>query len=361
MSVADKITQLNGIKNDIKQAIIDKGVEVTSETPFTDYANKIGEISGGGGKIDVAATGAKYAYSNSIPDNADFSKCTNFGYMFANSFSIPNFSMVDSKNVNDMHYCFYNAECNGYPSFNTANVTDMSYCFGAYSSTLLSAFRSLNGLSSWDVSKVKNFSGCFYNRGYLNDDWMDDIKNWDVSSAEDMSSMFYYGNRLSGTGYGHKTDYSDLNSWDTRKVKSFANCFYYNSSMTVAPSWNTSSATNLYYLFYNCQALTTVPAYDGSSIINTTNAQLFGGNTANQPKNVTSFGGLVGTKYGYYVNNMTKLTVESLMNIINGLYDFSDGTPHTTADTTMTLGATNLAKLTPEQIAVATAKGWTLK
>lgn len=110
-------------------------------------------------------------------------------------------------------------------------------------------------------------------------------------------------------------------------------------------------------MFATCPNLKTVPAYDCSSITSMSSAQLFGTSSSAQPKNVTSFGGLIGTKYGYDVQYMTNLTVESLMNIINGLYDFRDGTPHTTANTTMTLGATNLAKLTPDQIAIATEKG----
>lgn len=45
--VADKLTQLNTTKQNIKQAIIDKGVDLT-DVPFTNYPAKIAEISGGG-------------------------------------------------------------------------------------------------------------------------------------------------------------------------------------------------------------------------------------------------------------------------------------------------------------------------
>ncbi len=47
MSIADKLTQLNTIKQNIKQAIINKGVSMTG-VPFTQYHTKIAEISGGG-------------------------------------------------------------------------------------------------------------------------------------------------------------------------------------------------------------------------------------------------------------------------------------------------------------------------
>ena len=47
MSIADKLIQLNTTKQNIKQAIINKGVDLTG-VPFTDYHTKIAEISGGG-------------------------------------------------------------------------------------------------------------------------------------------------------------------------------------------------------------------------------------------------------------------------------------------------------------------------
>ena len=65
--------------------------------------------------------------------------------------------------------------------------------------------------------------------------------------------------------------------------------------------------------------------------------------------------GTIGTNFG--VSNCTKLTVDSLfLEIILNLANKANS--GTTA--TCTLGATNLAKLTDEQKAVATQKGWTL-
>lgn len=49
MSVAEQITRINNAKADIRQAIIDKGVDVDESAKIDTYAEKIGEISGGGG------------------------------------------------------------------------------------------------------------------------------------------------------------------------------------------------------------------------------------------------------------------------------------------------------------------------
>ena len=59
---------------------------------------------------------------------------------------------------------------------------------------------------------------------------------------------------------------------------------------------------------------------------------------------------------GLNVSNCTKLTHESLLSIINALKDFAG----TTTTKTVTLGATNLDKLTDEEKAIAAAKNWTL-
>jgi hypothetical protein len=56
------------------------------------------------------------------------------------------------------------------------------------------------------------------------------------------------------------------------------------------------------------------------------------------------------------VSYSTKLTHESLMSLINALADFSDDTSGTTHK--VTLGSTNLAKLTEAEKDIMTQKGW---
>lgn len=61
---------------------------------------------------------------------------------------------------------------------------------------------------------------------------------------------------------------------------------------------------------------------------------------------------------GFNVQWSTNLTHDSLMSIINALADKSADTSGTTW--TLTLGSTNLAKLTAEEKTIADAKGWAL-
>lgn len=52
-TTADKLEYLQGTKAAIKQAIVNKGVDVPADTTFRAYADKIGEISGGGESATV--------------------------------------------------------------------------------------------------------------------------------------------------------------------------------------------------------------------------------------------------------------------------------------------------------------------
>ena len=58
------------------------------------------------------------------------------------------------------------------------------------------------------------------------------------------------------------------------------------------------------------------------------------------------------------ISHLTQLDHSSLLVIINGLYDYvAAGNTRTRY---IKLGATNLAKLSDEEKAIATSKGWTI-
>lgn len=58
----------------------------------------------------------------------------------------------------------------------------------------------------------------------------------------------------------------------------------------------------------------------------------------------------------FRINNSTNLTHKSLLNIINALYDYSSST----TTHTLTIGYYNIIKLSEEEIATVTLKGWVL-
>ena len=80
MSIVDKLNTIKACKEDIKQAISDKGVDMT-DVAFTEYATKISEIQQGGGSGDyIEIRNNLTTYSNSnieeIPGNT-FYGCSN--------------------------------------------------------------------------------------------------------------------------------------------------------------------------------------------------------------------------------------------------------------------------------------------
>lgn len=165
----------------------------------------------------------------------------------------------------------------------------------------------------YDTSKVTNFRGAFYECSPL-------LKcpDIDTTSAIDMEDMFYY-------------------------------C----PSLKYAPSLNTSNATSISGMFTSCSSLMSVPLLDCSNVTSIYN--VFG---YSDIKTLTDLGGFKNLKVNLNIQRAPNLTVQSLMNVINNLYDFRVNGDSTTR--TLTLGTTNLNKLTDEQKAVATNKGWNL-
>ena len=167
----------------------------------------------------------------------------------------------------------------------------------------------------YDTSKVTNFNSAFYNCSPL-------LKcpNINTTSAIDMGDMFYY-------------------------------C----SSIKYAPSLNTSNATKISGMFTSCSSLISVPLLDCSNVTSVYN--VFG---YSEIKTLTDLGGFKNLKINFTdgLNHLPNLTVQSLMNVINNLYDFVGNGESTTR--TLKLGTTNLNKLTEEQKAFATNKGWSL-
>ena len=127
---------------------------------------------------------------------------------------------------------------------------------------------------------------------------------------------------------------------------------------------NTTNVRNMKEAFYGCLSLETLSAFNGSSLNYI--ERMFQNCT-----NIKYAGGIIDIGKAYettvsenYVNytlsfgNATKLTHDSLMNIINNLYDIKT---KGVKPQKLVLGVTNLSeKLTSEEIAIATEKGWTL-
>lgn len=108
-------------------------------------------------------------------------------------------------------------------------------------------------------------------------------------------------------------------------------------------------------MFYGCSSLTSATIGGYWEHLSVANNMFYGCGS------LTDFSGLRNVSLSIDLSPCSSLTQTSLLNTINGLYDFTgNGETPSSNHGTLTLGSTNLAKLTDAQKAVATSKGWTL-
>ena len=132
---------------------------------------------------------------------------------------------------------------------------------------------------------------------------------------------------------------------DTENVTNMNGMFAYCRNITTIPLLNTSKVTNMNGMFDTCEHLTTVPALDVSNVKNFYTMFSY----CSRLKSIL----MTGMKDDFDISASTKFERTDLVTILNNLATV-------TSTKTLTMGATNLAKLTDEDKAIATNKGWTL-
>ena len=148
---------------------------------------------------------------------------------------------------------------------------------------------------------------------------------------------------------------------DISSITTIADMFKDFKSLKEIPPIDTSNVTSMQMACSNCNEVITIPPLDASKTISV----LYVLQNCNS---LTTLGGFLNLGKAYLTtqsanyNNYkldlsycTLLTYESLMNVINNLYDIASAGVKPQG---LVLGATNLAKLTEEEIAIATNKGW---
>ena len=215
----------------------------------------------------------------------------------------------------------------------TSNVTNMNSMF-YYCDNLLT-------VPQLDTSNVIDMRSMFYHCSNLLS-----IPQLNTSKVTNMYNMFYNCNKL-----------INIPQLDTSNVTNMSNMFYDCSNLLSIPQLNTSNVTDITYMFQGCSRLVSIPLLDCGKVINARsilNPSYYGDHIY-----LTDMGGFKNIKVDFDIQKAPNLTVQSLMNVINNLYDFRANGDSTTTKT-LTLGTTNLNKLTDEQKAVATNKGWSL-
>lgn len=185
------------------------------------------------------------------------------------------------------------------------------------------------------------------------------IPQLDTSNVERMGWMF--------SGCTSLTSIPQIN---TSNVTGMSGMFSGCTSLTTISQLDTSKVTSVGSMFNRCTSLTSIPELDFGTVKRSSTSTNSSSPFSGSYPNLTTLGGFKNLKSSFksdFLENMSNLTVDSLMNVINGLYDWKtnpDGLDpydyQTDEQQVLKFGSTNLAKLTSSQIAIATNKGWTL-
>lgn len=181
-----------------------------------------------------------------------------------------------------------------------------------------------------DTENVTNMNAMFSNCPNL-----ESIPNLNTKNVTNMNAMFNFCSKITAIPL--------LNTSKVSKMDSFVA----GTGITTIPLLDTSNVTVMSYMFYSCNSLITVPALDCNNV--TTFNRIF--------ENCTNLKSILmtGMKVSLDISesNSTKFERADLVTILNNLATI-------TSTQTLKMGAKNLSKLTDEDKAIATNKGWTL-
>ena len=222
-------------------------------------------------------------------------------------------------------------------------------------------------MSKFDTSETTSMNGMFNLCGSLQ---ALDLSRFNTANVTTMASMFNNCTCLKSL---------DLSSFNTANVTAMSSMFYRCVSLHSLniSSFNFAKLTTMASMFSECYALETIDmsrCTAGSLLTATGNmlnndyslrevkypadigmgSSVTGGNATGLVPNIASVETYTGTKVyvDHSLGTANRLSKASLVSILDRL--------PTVSGKTITLGVTNKNKLTAEEIAVATAKGWTV-
>ena len=359
-TIAENLLALQQAKNDIKSAIESKGQDLT-DVPFTEYGNKITEISGAENldtelneqeellneletQVNELSDKPKdmlqqmvdntnscehlfYAYGGTELDisNLDTSNVTNMYHMFGGCSKLKNIdiSNLDTSNVTNMGSMFYSCSALtgiDVSTLNTSKVTDF-YAMFQYCSKLTSI-----DLSKLDTGSLDTVQKMFMSCSNLNSVNMSGLNMGNVTS---MQSMFESCGSLTNVNF------SNVNTDSCKSTRGMFYSCYALTSLDLS-SFDTSKVTDMAYMFGLCRRLTEV--LGKIDMISTTSTTTMFSETYDLTKiNLCNIRVSLVMGRG---DAGKKLTLDTLLNTIKELWNMTGSTTRT-----LEIGSTNLDKL----------------
>lgn len=263
MSITDKLQTLKNTKQAIKQALIDKGVEVSDSDNFASYAEKITEITTGSSDETIAGMSISDIFSvdeNGVLNKAkktnlvctanvigdDALRCifdgehqyTHFNNSYLTSVSFPNLTTIDSCGLKEtFNYC------KNLTSISFPNLTSIG------SSGMYRTFFSCQKLTSISFPKLTSIGSCGMQSTFIFCDSLKTINfpNLTTIGNYGMSSVFS-SNFLTSVNFPNLTTIDSCGMRET-----FSSCI--NLTSLDLPSLSGSIYGNTFYGNYNLRKI----------------------------------------------------------------------------------------------------------
>ena len=323
--------------SDANKALTDKTISEVKASPDLIYCPK--------NKILSPFAGCKYLIAIpgvSMPMNGargQFQNCSRL-------ITIPPIPTTTMRNQSSTSNMFNGCQSlTSIPLLDTSNVTVMSQMFEGCSS--------LTSIPLLDTSKVFAFFSMFYGCSSLTS-----IPQLDTSNVENMYRMFYGCSSLTSVP---PLDFSLVAGGNAENLFGSCACLEEISDLNLSKVVNLGSNSSSYSWLYGCRKLEKIGVIDCDSINNV--RYMIGDSTMSALTDLGGFRNLgkattvSNTDGNYFLYYAPNLTYESVMNVLNLLYDRASAG---LSVLTLKLHPNHLAMLSEDDIAVATNKGWTL-
>ena len=373
--VNDGIEQgYNNAKSELTDIVITENGEYTTEQGF----NRVTvDVSSSGGGIDYDA----YSYSKKTVDEDSFKQIgwsdDDINYFKVNvtpdAYNVE--YKVSDENValcNDIEDVFWesteiNDSIKKNPEFQYIKPITLqnSFAYGTFSDChYLKALCEIKGEPREELGEF--FKNCYnlefipqiqFKSGaliYLNDTFKNCHKLTIIPDIFNDCIIFMPSNAFDGCHSLRQLPWLNFSKEETTFSFMFKDC----RSITTIPEYDFSSATQVDQMLKNCVNLKSLPLLDFSKVKNINS--FFG---ENELTYLTDLGGFKGLKIdwndGYGLNKCPNLTKESVLNVINHLYDFRANGDSTTTKT-IKFNSKSLSLLSDEEKQIATNKGWVI-
>ena len=299
-----------------------------------DFSDKILSISSGGG-------------GNTLKNLLDATKSTSYFFYDYQGTSVDNLIQYsDTENVENMSRTFYNSKVVRIHELNTSKVKNFDY---AFSRSSISEFPNWNFSNAESISyllqqcnslkadivinNLSKLTGDYCLNGVCQQSAVTSVtlNGLNPNIAYSLDQAFFDNGWLKNVSLNTTTGVP-------MKVKSMSETFNYCSQLRTLPLMDLTQCTR--FSVVGCNSLESIPAYDLSNITSINLSSL------NKLKEFHA----TGMKVSFNISSSTEFTREALVEILNNLATV-------TTTQTLTMGATNLAKLTDADKAIATGKG----